>query len=259
MSHQSARLIKPAARNVSQGDLVGRGHARRLCWLLSYQLLGWWAQILPTGSTFFRVLQLPEVLPLSLQPPDCCWPTSTTQSFSEYISILIHQYQDFQITPQGRPLFCLEAFTWKIRLIGFSHETVQAFAFQLSVSRYLLPVITSPLCRAAGKYCPFCSPKEPDYAGGDTWHVCMISPSLHRQGAHTVWGHGTVTGLIPPPPGSLLSLALIPSPAHQSGNAKCEHQSPPPLRWLPQYQTSSSALVAKWVWFHRVLQGCRMD
>lgn len=76
--------------------------------------------------------------------------------------------QGFQITPQGKPLFFLEALTRKPRLIDLGHEAVQAFGFweerisnQLSVSRYLLSVITSLPCGAIGEDYPFYSPREP--------------------------------------------------------------------------------------------------
>lgn len=96
---------------------------------------------------------------------------SPPKAFSKYIPIPASQHKGFQTTPPVKPLFFLEAFTQKPRLIDSGHETVQAFGFwenrvsnQLSVNRYLLSVITSLLHGATGEDYPFNSPREPGCA-----------------------------------------------------------------------------------------------
>lgn len=101
--------------------------------------------------------------------------------FSKHISIPKRQNQGFQMTPQDKHLFFLEDSIRKSRLIDLGCETVQAFGFwkerisnKLSVSWYLLPVITSLLCAPIGEGFLFHSPLELGYV----WYEKISSKAV---------------------------------------------------------------------------------
>lgn len=144
-------------------------------------------------------------------------------------------------------MFFLEAFTQKPRLIDLGHETVQAFGFweekvsnQLSVNRYLLSVITSLLHAAMGEDYPFYFPKEPGcaryqkisdkFVPGISSPTCGLSHPFFtdkERAVHEAVAQPQDEFPLPQAPlhASCLSpsIAVLPSPAHYSGRAECQH------------------------------------
>lgn len=209
-----------------------------------------------------------------VQPLDWCWTIIPTQKFfSKHISIPTKQNQGFQMTPPDKPLFFLEDSIRKSRLIDLGRETVQAFGFwkewisnQLSVSWYLLPVITSLLCAPIGEGSLFYFPQEL----GCVWYekisskavpgisspLCSGSQALLTDKENVLcvrpWHSHNINSLssrlLCTPS---LCCCCISFPCTLKDNAESWHW-PPGYAGLLQNQTSKSGLH---VCFHRVFWG----